>query len=538
MKKILSLFLVLGSLSFANIVLAKKVSSKQLISNVFTQFQAGKYDEVISVLGKLQERIKPGSKQATKIQGLIYYWQAKSLAKMNDFEEAEKYFIKALELKYIAKDSYYEYGQVLYVASKYKRARIAFKKSVKRKYKVGVSLYYIAFISQELKDYKKAVSFYKLIEKLPADEKKDVMQAARMQVGDVYLKQIERQRDPFKGVKKYVIPQYEKALAYDEGSKLADEIRSKIINLQKKYEIILFKMRNGKPTARPPFYVKANMLYGMNDNVTSTSEDDKSALETKDYTSAYYQLGFFSRYSFYPNSIFSYAPEFSAQMTKYSSDSTKILPYNKYFIKTALKMNYEHIYSKNPATFYMDFDYTYNADDGDADEEFAASNNTVGATFSEELQLWKSNPSTFRFRYEQVTAEEETSSNSSISLTYEQIMIFKHLTLFMYNNYNSSTYAKADTSNANTLTTRLDFIFPTFYKLFNPTLYTSYTSTAYTNDSDKGTPALTSFGINLNRPVGENLYLTLDYGLSTQVADQDTDNYKQQLITLNLDLIY
>ena len=543
MSKILILLFIFFHVGFNSEAIAaknKKSNTKKLIQTVFSSFEDGKYQEVITTLDKLEKRINPKSKKGKKIKGLVYYWKAMSYSRLNDFDIAESFFIKALEQKYFSKDIYYEYGQVLYVSLKYKRARVAFKKSVKAKYKIGVSLYYIAFISQELKDYKKAVSFYNMIEKLPSTENKDVIQAARMQVGDIYLKQIERQRDPFRGVEKYVIPQYKKALKYDEESKLAEEIRDKIENLQRKYELILFKMRNGKQTSRPPYYVRANILYGQNDNVTRISEDNKDATEEKDYSSSYYEVGVFSRYSFYPNSAFSYAPEFSAQLTQFSSDSVSILPSNKYFIKGALKMNYEHIYKTLPATFYMDFDYTYNADDAAAEEEFAASNNTYGATFSEELQLFTNNPSTFRFRYESLAAEEDTGSSSTMTLTYEQVVLLKRATLFFTNSYAMTSMNDSDSEslNTNTITSRLDAILPSVYNLFNPSLYVSLTNTDYTEDSDKGGLSLTTLGMNLNRPVGRRLYLTLDYSVGTQTADLDDDNYTQQLITLNLDLIY
>ena len=463
---VLAIFIILITSSLAH---SKMIDTQSLVKKVYEAFEAGKYEDVVSVLTKFEKKIKENKvddgKDSKELRGLVHFWKAMSYTKLNDFEEAEKNFIKALALKYKSKDIYYEYGQVLYVASKYKRARIAFKKSVRNKYKIGVSLYYIAFISQELKDYKKAVSFYNMIEKLPEEENKDVIQASRMQVGDIYLKQIERQRDPFRGIEKYVIPQYKKALSYDEDSSIASDIKAKIENLQRKYELILFKMRNGKATARPPHYLKANILYGSNTNATASNEA---------IAGTYLQTGIFSRYSVYPNSSYSYAPEFSATYTKYNEDDEALLPLNKYSLKGALKLNYEHLYKKLPATFYIDFDYAHNADDADADKEFAAADATYGVTFSEELQIWKNNPSTFRFRYETVAAEVETSSNTSMTFTYEQIVILKKVTLFFYNSYAMSSYAEADTSNTNTLTNRVDAIFPTFYGLFNPTLYKLY----------------------------------------------------------------
>ncbi len=531
-------FVLICSFLFGNNFIFANSGIQDTIQKVYINFESGKYLDTIKYLNAVQKRLNPKSENFNTYLGLISYWKAMSYSRLNEFDLAETFFIKALEVNYKSENIYYEYGQVLYVSLKYKRARIAFKKSYEQGYKKAISLYYIAFISQEIKDYKKAVRFYNMVEKLNDEEKKDVVQASRMQIGDIYLAQIESRPEPFNGVKDYVIPQYEHALDYDEKSTLADQIRKKIETLQRKYEILLFQMRNGKPTSRPPYYLRANFLYGIDNNVTSTSEGNKSDLSTGDYESNYYQVGFYSRYSFYPSSSFSYAPELSASYTQYSSNSTSILPFNKYYIKTALKMNYEHHYSAKPATFFTDIDYTYNADDADADESFAASDNTYGVTFSEELQFWENNPSTFRLRFENVAAEEDTSNSTNLSFSYEQVVILKWMTLFFYNNYTQTSYPSNDTSNTTALTNRLDMIMPSFYKLFNPTVYLSRVATTYTNDSDRGTPSLMTYGINLNRPLGGKFYLMVDYSIASQTADADDDNYDKQLITFNLNYIY
>ena len=62
-------------------------------------------------------------------------------SRLNDFENAEINLSKAIKSKYITKDIYYEYGQVLYVSDKYKKARVAFKRSFKKKYKRGLISY-------------------------------------------------------------------------------------------------------------------------------------------------------------------------------------------------------------------------------------------------------------------------------------------------------------------------------------------------------------------------------------------------------------
>jgi tetratricopeptide (TPR) repeat protein len=520
---------------------AKKVNTKELVAIVFQNFENGKYEKVISTLSKLKKRVRSRTTRGKDLQGLIYYWSGMAYTRLTEYDKAEVSFKKAIKLKYKSKDLFYEYGQVLYVQDKYKKARIAFKKSVQAGYKKAVSLYYIGFISQELKDFKKAVSFYNMIERLDDDEKDEIIQAARMQVGDIYLKRVERLPDTFKSVEKYVIPQYKKALSWNKNSKLASDIQKKIEILQRKYELILFKMRNGRSTSRPPYYMKASVLYGLNDNVNALDEDSKKLLTSdEDYSSSYTTTNFFGRYSIYPNSSFSYAPELSGSYTSYNSDSKEIIVNDNYFWKTALKSNYEHIYNEAPATFYIDFDYTYNADDSDADETMAFSSTVIGVTFSEELQLWRNNPTTVRYGYTRKTADVVTASTTGHSFTFEQVMLLKKTTLFSYNNFATTRYTETDSKslNTNALTLRLDAIFPTLWGLFNPTVYGSYLSTNYVEDSDKAVTSLITYGLNMNRPLWSKLYLTVDLSLGTQTGKLDTDSYTQQVMTFNIDYIY
>ncbi len=515
-------------------------AKSNFISRVYEKYSSGNYEEAISHLDKMVKRLKKSSPRYKQLYGLISYWKGLNYARLNEYPLAERNFILALENDFYAENIYYEYGQVLYVSLKYKRARIAFKKSYELNFKKGVSLYYIASISKELKDYKKAVRYFRMIENLEESEKKDVAQAARTQVGDIYLTQVERGKDPYVGVKDYVIPQYKYALEWDDSSALSKEIRQKIEELQRRYEILLFRMRNGKPTSRPPHYVRADFEYGVNDNVPALSEDGKNeaSISEDDYSSSYFYVGVFSRYSFYPNSSYSVAPELSAGYTQYQSKSENILPYNSYFVTTALKFNFEHEYEKKPATFYLDIDYTYNADDADADDSISAANNTYGMTLSEELQFFQGNPSTFRFRLESVAAVEDENKNSNYSFSYEQVWGFKFVTLFLYNNYRVTSYDTEEASDTNALTNRIDIIFPSLFIGMSPTLYMSRVGTNYINNSDRGSASLLSFGVNISRVLTKHWYGTFDLSSNNQTADTDSDTYSQMVYTFKLNYIF
>lgn len=501
-------------------------------------YDSGKYEEALKGLEQVQVKVADHVKNKTDIQGLIYYWKGLCYIKQNEFETGNEYLKKAMDIKFKASDIYYEYGQSLYALDKMKEARIAFKKSVRMKYKMAVSLYYIAYISQNLMDYKKAVSFYNAIEKLDDEEKADVLQAARMQVADIYLKQVEKMPNTFQSVKKYVIPQYEKALKVNKKSKLANDIRAKIKKVQKRYDLMLFKMRNGVPTQTPRHFVKLSMLYGTNNNVNASDAQTLASLESKDYSSVYSNARLFGRYSLYPNSSYSISPEVSMDYTKYLSDSDYIKPNNMLIYRAGMQVNYEHIYNNTPATLYLNFDYTNIEDDADADNTLAKASSKTTVTVSEGIQLWSGNPTTMRYKLARSTAVNATNSYSTNSIIWEQILYKGSQTFFFYTAFDMTRYPKANTSNTNAATIRVDWILPTLGGVINPNFFVSDKMTNYIENTDRGTTSLVSYGLSLNRPIATKWYMTFDLVINSQTGKDTTDIYKSRKMSLNLDYIY
>ncbi len=496
---------------------------------VYIDIANSNFEEAFNKLDKLNIR----SAESDYLKGLSSF-------RVGEYDRAEKYFQRAIDKKFDAKDIYYEYAQVLYTQNKLIKALNYFKESVKKKYKVGVSLYYLAYISQERKDYKKAISFYKMIEKLPKDKKKDVLQASRMQIADIYLAQVQKVPDSFQSIDKYVIPQYEKALDVDKKSALADDIRKKIFELQSRYDLVLFKMRNGRPTARPPYFLKANILYGQDSNVNILDDDSRSELEDKDIASAYYNAGFFGRYTFYPNNIVSVSPELSFSYTKYLSDSERIKINNNYALTSGLKFNFEHEINKKPATTYLGINFTQNFDDEDADDSLEKRDTTWRFSLSEEMNLWKRNTSTISVSYSDVKGVEEENTNNLTSFSLEQLIFFGKTTFFFYTSYDLTRYTLEENEvlNTNGLSFRLDLILPTFMGLFNPSFYYGTTSTDYYENEDRGETQKSSYGVILNRPLSKKWYLTFDGSFEQQTGGLETDVYDKTIVSVYLDYIF
>lgn len=99
-------------------------------------------------------------------------------------------------------------------------------------------------------------------------------------------------------------------------------------------------------------------------------------------------------------------------------------------------------------------------------------------------------------------------------------------------------YEANEPGDNNSTTFRLDALLPDFKGLFNTNFYASMKQSDYIEDADRGSTSLNTFGVNINRPFGKNYFVFFDLAMSSQTGDQETDNFKQQIMALNLDYIF
>ena len=104
-------------------------------------------------------------------------------------------------------------------------------------------------------------------------------------------------------------------LNWDKKSNLAAEIKRKIQLIEQKFEIVLYKMRNGRRTSIPRYFLKGGVYTGHDSNVNSLTNSAIESLDgSEDISSFYGGTTFFGRYSFYPNSKISFSPEMNFLM--------------------------------------------------------------------------------------------------------------------------------------------------------------------------------------------------------------------------------
>jgi tetratricopeptide (TPR) repeat protein len=510
-------------------------SKNTLFKTAVDYFAQGKYQSTVDELKAIESSAGPQASKQTL--GLIHYWKGICYNRLQDFAESIASFDKSLQLEYAPVDIHYEYGQALFAAEKLSEARIQFRESLKRKFKRGVSLYYIGYISKEMGERKKAYTFLKSIEKLDDSESKEVKQAAEMQIGDIYLEQVEKRSDAFKSVESTVIPQYLKAMEIEPESPLAPVIQDKILKLQRKYDLILFKLRNGRPTLIPPYFVRISQEFGMDSNVTFSPAD--TTISKSKQSSGYSKTDFIGRYTFYHKDFFSLAPELRFNNTYYFNRVPEIYRNDNYLIAPAIRTAYEHEFFQKPASFLADYDYSEARRDVDAEKKLKFSSRAHTLMVGERFNYFDGGETILRLRHRLLDSYLAASDSQTTSLVIEQIKSLKVHTLLFYASYDMMR-VKNDTFDTNAFTFRTDVIFARVRDWFTPSFGFSITSTdPINNRSARGRELLINPSGRISKTFRKNWRANLkaDYQKNNS-KDSENFAYKKTIYAFELEYLF
>ena len=509
-----------------------KASDNKLFAESYSLYHQGKYLATIEELNQVGIN-NPGNTSKSFL-GLMAYWKGLCFNRTKDYENAILEFSKALGLDYSPLDINYEYGQALFAADKLAEARLQFRESLKKKFKRAVSLYYIAFLSKELGDKKKAITFFKAINKLDPDEAKEVKQASELQIGDIYLEQVEKHPDAFRAVESSIIPQYQLAHDVDPDSALATEILKKIRSLEAKYDLVLFKLRNGRPTLLPPYFVRAALEYGVDSNVTfSPKEQEVSAAKQ---SSAFAKADVIGRYTFYHRDYLSFSPEFRFNDTKYFSQESNVYRNDNYLLAPALRMAYEHQLWKKPASVLFDYDYNEVRRDIDSERKLKFASRSHTLMVGERFNYFNWGESIVRLRRRMFESYSSIADSNTTSLVLEQIRTLSLNTLLFYASYDMMR-VKDNYYDTNAFTFRADYILSRFRELFTPSFGLGITRTQPLNNSARGIEYLLNPSMRLSKTFKKSWRgnLKLDY---QDYNSDDTQNYAYKKYTYSFELEY
>ncbi len=504
--KLLVAWMLLLSVAFAQDEKSAQIqeaSKEALFKKSYELFTSGRYNATLDELNIVERTLDQDHKSSKAQKGLVAYWKGITYNRTQDFFKAIESFDKSLSLNFDPIDINYEYGQALFAAQKLQEARLQFRESLKKRFKRAISLYYIAYISKEVGDKKKAVTFYQAIQKLPAEEIKEVAQASEMQIGDIYLEQAEKHPDSFRAVESYVLPQYKKALKSDPDSELAQIIEKKIVDLQKKYDLILLRMRNGRPTLNPPYFLRLAQEISNDSNVTFTPEETTTA--SSDKSSLYSKTDVMGRYTFYIRNMISIAPELRMNYTYYAKRTSDIYRNDNYLIAPAVRMYYEHTLFKKPASTLLDFEHSYVERDIDAQKKLKYASRSNGVMIGERFNYFDAGESILRFKYRKFESYNSNSNSNTKSFVYEQVKSFKQNLLLFYSSYDM-TRVDDESFDTNGLTLRGDLIFAPYKNWFTPSVGFGLTLTDPINNKDgRGMEKLYNPSLRLARLFGKRM---------------------------------
>ena len=506
------------------------------LGEVYEAYKTGLYDRSNRLLQELQHKVKLSAPRQTETLGLISYWQGLNYNRQMDYTKATSAFEAALQYDFKAPDLQYEYAQALYGSERLPEAIGAFQESFKQQFKPGVSLYYMAFLMQESGEKYKANEYYQMISTLSEEEKKDVEQAAQMQIASMQLQLVESKPDAIRGVEAVVIPQFKKAIALEKESSLAKEMSTKIRELQEKYELVLFKMRNNRPTQAPPYFLRASLDNAFDDNVVYSA--DETQLSQSEKASAFTKMDLMGRYSFYYKNILSFSPEVRTNRTRYHNRKASIQANDNYAIVPAIRSAYEHTLWNRPASHLFDFEYNYAHRDLNAEDKLIFSSRTNTYMLGERFNIFSNGETILRYRQRHFDSYRAASNSITNSFVLEQVLFLKsgHMLILM----GSYDQARNNTElfNTNAFMTRADVIFPRYKEWFTPTLGMGLTFTDPYNNSSRGQEKLLNPSLKLTRTISARMRATLRLEYWKNYSNATSFKYTKQATGIELEYVF
>ncbi len=496
-------------------------------------FFSGKYQ---AALDKLNGALARAEVPLTR-KGFLYYWKGVSASRLQDFNLAVDSFQQALSHAYRSNDLPYELGQAYYGASKLPEAKVQFMESVRQKYKVSTSLYYIGHISRELELRDDARLAWEAAKTISDNDAKETHQASALQLSDLELEVAEEGSDVFRKIEQKVIPGYEAVAEMNPSSPLAGEAQKKILALQKKYNLVLFQLRNGRPTLLPRYFLRGAQEGGFDTNVTFTPQE--TTISEARQGSAFSKTEVFGRYTFYLKDFISLSPEFRSNLTHYFNRTPEIYRNDNYLIAPALRGTHEHSLFSRPAAFLFEYDFNYSDRDVNGEEKFDFSSRAHIFGIGERFRLFAAGDTVIRVRRRNFQSYLPQSSSAARGVTLEQTLPLAKSVILLTAGY-EEIRVNNEAFNTNVQNYRADWIMPDVWRKFSLSPGLSFTMTDPMNDrKNRGMETLINPSLRLSRKLGQGLGLTLRFEHSdNRSKDDERFSYKRNLAALELEFVY
>jgi tetratricopeptide (TPR) repeat protein len=519
MKKLNSLLLF--SILFSTQIFAS--SSK--IKTALEDFKKGSYQRVIKNIKNIN-----GNNNILKTKN---YLLALSYNRVQEFDLAINHFKKTLRLGQDAKDVYYEFGQALYANNDLGKSRTAFKKSYERNYKKDSSLYYMGHISQILEQPKRAKSYYvKLVKSKTADI--NLVQVGRFQLAEVLLTMARGNSEDRRLVKKFVLPQMDKALKVDESSSLAPEIYARKKEIEREFGLDPNILYNGRRVNSKRWNASISQKFVYDNNISLTSDLPSAAATLED--SFIFRTNISADYNWILKKKYIIKPVLDYEFKKHTNrDSEPIKTQDSFDVTPGLRNSFEHKLFNNPASLLFDITYNYSGRYRVDTDSRSFYSRYLNFSFGEKFKFFSKGETSFKIKFKDLKSNTKDQDSKTTSFSFDQVYLTLrgNIVLFLFSYDAMDTYNKTSSS-TNTSLFRFDFINPTLLPNINLHLGMSMSFIDYVDAAEstsRGVEKTFTPMIKLTKKVTKKLKFSVSYEYTKNTSLKEDYKYTKHVTT-------
>lgn len=441
------------------------LASEEQLKEIYKNYVTGNFQLALQELDTFKTKDK-------KLQGTQFYWKALCNARLQKFSEAIRLFEQTKNFGFEALDLDYEYGQALYAMNQLDKARSAFEKSVNKGFKRPTSLYYVGHIAQIQEEYQIAKTAY---EKILKDSESEVslIQFARFQIAEVLLAMAEQKEEKkenkdelSKIVQKYILPQFEKAIAVNPDSQSAIDIKRRMEEVKKQHGLDPNVLKNGRQLPPQAWELSLSQKISYDNNITQAT--DLPTVKTTQKESYIFDTELFAKYRWVFKRRFVANPEVRITRSKYGDQETpEVYTNDSYAFAPALRLRDEHKLFGEMASSLLDFEYNYTSRDRLSKHQYLYYGSAWTESIGEKFKFFSGGETTLKIKFKQYTAYDSNLDSKSITPSISQIFFLpklKHLLLVLIQS--DMTTVNDDTQSADNHLFRFDYIVPEFYNNF------------------------------------------------------------------------
>lgn len=489
--------------------------SKDVFRPVILDFKLKKYKKALSKLKTIKGK--------RKIKAKKNYYQGLCNARLKKFNKAKEYFKKAINLGVDNIDVHYELGQALYAANNIEESQKLFERSVKKKYKVPSSYYYLGYTSQVLELHKKAMGYFsKLYESTNVDKR--MRQIGYYQYANSQLAVNEKNKNIKQMLKKEIIPTLKKARLVNKRGGLAKDIKKKISDLTIKYDLDPLVMKNGKKLKKKPWKLDLSQKLKYDSNITL--QTDLPTTRVANIDSFIHSTSVTASYRFIHRRRLLITPKLKYDLSKHTNrDNSAVYQNDSYAFTFTPKFDILHKAFNKPSTLSLEYEYKYSARDRLAQKKSVFASRYTQYSIGENFSYFKIGPTTIKAKYKKLTSYTGDQDSRTRTLSINQIQILKSRHIMVYTFQADIASVSAPASSTSNFLYRIDYIIPKFWPGYslNPNLSLAILDPRE-GEPTRGIEKTITPGLKLTRTINKKFKIVLGYNFQKKYS-KDTSNY-------------